>query len=112
SKDMRALIRLLDGGGRGPGCPQGPEQPDIDHVRSFTLHDEGGETEIDDLVLLSRRHHGIKTAGEAELDVLPDRTLAWRTASGTVHLTRPHDPWEPTPTPIPPDLVDEDDCPF
>lgn len=110
TKDMRALIRLLDGGGRGPGCPQGPEQPDIDHVRSFTLHDEGGETAIDNLVLLSRRHHGIKTAGEAELDLLPDRTLAWRTASGTVHLTRPHDP--PEPTPIPPDLVDEDDCPF
>ncbi|RIX30640.1 HNH endonuclease signature motif containing protein [Amnibacterium setariae] len=111
TKDMRRLIRLLDGGGRGPGCPQGPDQPDIDHVRSFRLHGEDGATEIDNLVLLSRRHHGITTAGEVDVGLLPDRTLVWRNAStGAVHLTRPQDP--PEPTPIPPGLLDEDDCPF
>ena len=93
----------------GPGRPRGPDETDIDHVESFRLHDEGGETSVQNLMLLSRADHVVKTAGEADVDLLIDRTVVWETRSGNKHVTRPHDP--PQPTPIPPELVDEDDCP-
>ena len=110
TKDMRTLIRLLDGGGRGPGCPRGPDDVDLDHTRAFRHRGEHGETAVDNLVSLSRTHHGTKTAGVADVDLLPDRTVVWQTACGNKYVTRPHDP--PEPTPIPPHLIDPDDCPF
>jgi hypothetical protein len=110
TEDMRALIRLLDGGGRGPGRPRGPNEVDLDHAASFWKDDEGGETSVDNLVLLSRSDHGLKTAGVAKTDLLLDRTLVWETASGNKYVTRPLDPLQPTP--VPPELIDEDDCPF
>jgi hypothetical protein len=110
TEDMRALIRLLDGGGRGPGRPRGPDEVDVDHDESFWLDDERGETSTDNLVLLSRSDHGIKTAGAAESDLLLDRTLVWRTRSGNAYVTRPLDP--PQATPVPPELIDDDDVPF
>jgi len=110
TKDMRTLIRLLDGGNRGPGRPRGPDETDIDHVESFRLHGEGGETSIDNLMLLSRSDHGLKTAGEFDVDLLLDRTTVWETRSGNTYVTRPLDP--PEATPVPPGLIDEDDCPF
>jgi hypothetical protein len=110
TKDMRALLRLLDGGSRGPGRARGPDESDIDHNESFRLGDEQGETCVDNLVLLSRADHGVKTAGEADVDLLLDRTVVWETRSGNKYVTRPHDP--PLPTPIPPELFDPGDCPF
>ncbi len=107
---MRNLIRLLDGGGRGPGRPRGPDETDFDHIESFWQNDEQGETAVDNLMLLSRSDHAAKTAGEADVDLLLDRTVVWETRSGNKYVTRPYDP--PQATPIPPDLVDEDICPF
>ena len=61
-------------------------------------------------MLLSRSDHGTKTAGEVDVDLLLDRTAVWETRSGNKYVTRPHDP--PEATPIPPELIDADDCPF
>jgi hypothetical protein len=108
--DMRALLRLLDGGGRGPGCTRGPEDTEVDHNRSFWLNDEQGDTAIDNLMLLSRFDHAQKTAGETDVGMLPDRTALFTTRAGNRYVTRPHDP--PVPTPVPPALIDPDDCPF
>lgn len=118
--DMRALLRLLDGGGRGPGCTRGPTDTEVDHNRSFSLHDEFGDTAIDNLMLLSHFDHGQKTAGETEVGLLKDRTAIFTTAAGNRYVTRPHDP--PEPTPVPPGLIDRvddryrddllEDCPF
>ncbi|RIX27561.1 DUF222 domain-containing protein [Amnibacterium setariae] len=110
TEDMRAFIRLLDGGNRGPGRPRGPDEVDIDHAESFRAHDERGETSVDNLMLLSRSDHGAKTAGAADADLLLDRTVVWQTPSGNKYVTRPLDP--PEATPIPTELTDEDDCPF
>jgi hypothetical protein len=110
TKDMRSLLRALDGGSRGPGRARGPDESDVDHAVSFRLGDGQGETSIDNLVLLSRADHTIKTAGEADVDLLLDRTLVWESRSGNKYVTRPHDP--PEPTPVPPELIDPDDCPF
>ena len=108
--DMRALIRLLDGGGRGPGRPRGPDEVDFDHDESYWLGGERGETSTANLVLLSRGDHGIKTAGAADSDLLLDRSLVWQTRSGNKYVTRPPDPLQATP--IPPECIDEDDVPF
>jgi hypothetical protein len=108
--DMRTFIRLLDGGSRGPGAPRGPDESDFDHNEPYWQHGGDGETSIQNLVLLSRSDHGIKTAGEADVDLLLDRTLIWETRSGNKYVTRPPDP--PEPTPVPPELIDPDDCPF
>lgn len=110
TKDMRALIRMLDGGGRGPGRPRGPDEVDFDHVESYWQNDERGETSTDNLVLLSRSDHAVKTAGAADSRLLLDRSLVWRTSCGNTVVTRPLDP--PEPTPVPPELIDEDDVPF
>ena len=108
--DMRTLLRLLDGGGRGPGCTRVPHDTEVDHNRSFWLHDEQGDTAIDNLMLLSRFDHGQKTAGETDVGLLKDRTALFTTRTGNRYVTRPHDP--PVPTPVPLDLIDPDDCPF
>jgi hypothetical protein len=108
--DMRTLLRLLDGGGRGPGDIRGPDGTEVDHNRSFRLHDEQGETSIDNLMLLSHLDHALKTAGEVDVGMLRDRTALWGTRAGNRYVTRPKDP--PGPTPIPPELIDPDDCPF
>lgn len=110
TKHMRTLLRLLDGGGRSPGCPRGPDETDVDHNRSYNLGDEDGQTAIDNLMLLSRTAHGQKTAGQANVSLLKDRTGIWETRAGNRYVTRPHDP--PVPTPIPPELIHPDDCPF
>lgn len=110
TKDMRMLLRLLDGGGRGPGSPARPEDTDVDHLRSYRLHDEEGETSIANLLLLSRKDHGTKTAGQAKLRMTGDRTVVWRTKAGNAYVTRPPEP--PDPTPVPPDLLDDDPPPF
>jgi hypothetical protein len=108
--DMRTMLRLLDGGGRGPGCTRGPEDTEVDHNRSFRLHGEQGETAIDNLMLLSRFDHGQKTAGETDVGLLKDRTGIFTTRSGNRYVTRPPDPL--VATPVPPQLVDPDDVPF
>ena len=69
--------------------------------RDMTPVQPGANPEVSDMV---------KTAGAARVRLLPDRTLIWRSRSGTVSATRPHDPLEPTP--VPPDLIDPDDLPF
>ncbi|GAA2752225.1 hypothetical protein GCM10009869_19420 [Amnibacterium kyonggiense] len=108
--DMRAMLRVLDGGGRGPGCPRGPEDVEVDHNRPFNQDGERGGTRIDNLMLLSRFDHDLKTAGETQVKLLRDRTGIFTTRAGNRYVTRPPDPLEPTP--VPPELVDPDDCPF
>jgi hypothetical protein len=110
TEDMRALIRLLDGGSRGPGRPRGPDEVDFDHDESYWLNHEHGETSTDNLVLLTRSEHVMKTAGATETALLLDRSLVWQTRSGNKYVTRPLDP--PEATPVPPALIDEDDCAF
>ena len=42
--------------------------------------------------------------------LLADRTALWNTSAGTTFVTRPAEPQ--IPTPVPPHLIDPDDCPF
>ena len=125
--DMRAILGVLDGGGRGPGCTRPPSQTEIDHVDPFRQGLARGRTALDNLVLLSRLHHRIKTSDLWDIELQLLRTLCWTSFMGTRIITTV-EPLPPTPVPehllasVPtpsegldwadPDQPDELDCPF
>ncbi len=96
--DMRTLLGLLDGGGRGPNCRRPPGQTDADHVTPFHQGFARGQTALDNLVLLSRRDHMIKTSGLWGIELREGRDLAWTSFYGTRIITT-IEPLEPTPVP-------------
>jgi Domain of unknown function (DUF222)/HNH endonuclease len=51
---MRRALVLRDGGCRYPGCDRPPEWTDGHHIEHWA---DGGETKLDNLVLLCRQHH-------------------------------------------------------
>ena len=59
---------------RFPGCRQPGRVADLDHARSW---DEGGRTSAENLGLLCRRHHQLKTHGGWGLTSFPDGSCEW-----------------------------------
>lgn len=110
SKDMRILLRLLDGGTRGPSRPRPPGQAQIDHTVSYRKDGAGGTTALGNLALLTVGDHRDKTDDAGDYGLMADRTVLWKTATGTTIVTRPLEPLQPTP--VPEHLIAPDDCPF
>ena len=67
----RALV-IRDRGCRFPGCDRPPEWTDAHHLEHWA---DGGETRLDNLVLLCRRHHRHVHEHGWRLSRNPDRTL-------------------------------------
>ncbi len=64
---------------RFPGCRQPASRSDIDHAQSWS---SGGATKPENLGLLCRRHHRLKTHGDWELVSHPDGSCEWRSPLG------------------------------
>ena len=64
---------------RFPGCRQPATRSDIDHAHSW---DSGGETNIENLGLLCRRHHRLKTHGRWGLVSNEDGSCEWTSPVG------------------------------
>lgn len=64
---------------RFPGCRRSTRGMDIDHARPW---DEGGHTSPDNLGLLCRRHHRLKTHGGWHLISHPDGACDWTSPQG------------------------------
>ena len=64
---------------RFPGCRQPATRSDIDHAQSW---ETGGETKPENLGLLCRRHHRLKTHGRWALVSNADGSCNWTSPSG------------------------------
>lgn len=64
---------------RFPGCRQPSTRSDIDHAHSW---ETGGETKPENLGLLCRRHHRLKTHGRWALVSNDDGSCNWTSPSG------------------------------
>ena len=64
---------------RFPGCRQPATRGDIDHAQSWQ---SGGETKPENLGLLCRRHHRLKTHGRWALVSNPDGSCEWTSPVG------------------------------
>jgi hypothetical protein len=64
---------------RFPGCRQPASRADIDHAKSW---ESGGETKPENLGLLCRRHHRLKTHGRWALVSNSDGSCEWTSPAG------------------------------
>ena len=64
---------------RFPGCRQPATRSDVDHAKSW---DSGGETNLENLGLLCRRHHRLKTHGRWALVSNEDGSCEWTSPLG------------------------------
>ena len=64
---------------RFPGCRQPASRTDIDHAHSW---ESGGETSLENLGLLCRRHHRLKTHGRWSLISNQDGSCEWTSPTG------------------------------
>jgi Domain of unknown function (DUF222)/HNH endonuclease len=107
SAELRRFIRHRDRTCRFPGCERDARRADIDHVVEWDLE---GATRPNNLQVLCRRHHTLKTKKIWRIDHHPDGSQTWTTALGFTH-TRPAelipiDRLQPPDEPIPPEPVD------
>jgi hypothetical protein len=89
----RALI-VRDGGCVFPGCDAPASWCDAHHVDHW---DHGGNTDLDNLALLCRHHHGVTHRTGWRMTARPDQRFAWITPGGHTlhsqrHRGRPPDP--------------------
>jgi hypothetical protein len=78
---IRRVLKRRDGGCKFPGCTA-TRFVDAHHVRHWA---DGGETKMDNLVLLCRRHHRLVHEGGFGLEARPDRSFRFSLPDGT-HL--------------------------
>jgi HNH endonuclease len=76
---LRRALELRDRGCCGPGCDRPPEWCDAHHLVHWA---QGGETNLDNLVLLCRRHHVLLHEGGWHLARGPDRSIVFTRPAG------------------------------
>lgn len=73
-QDLRDFLIARDQTCRFPGCRQSARRSDIDHAQAW---DDGGKTSADNLGVLCRRHHQMKTHGGWRLISNSDGSCEW-----------------------------------
>jgi hypothetical protein len=84
--EQRRLLGIRDGGCRFPGCDRPASWADAHHVQYW---ERGGPTDIDNGVLLCRRHHRLVHRAGLELELLPDATLRVTGSDGRMRTSVP-----------------------
>jgi hypothetical protein len=77
---MRRALQSRDGGCRFPGCTH-RRWTDSHHIRHWS---QGGETSVENLVLLCRRHHQLVHEGGFRVDRSPEGELRFWSPRGTL----------------------------
>lgn len=76
------FVRARDRTCRFPGCRVPAARCDLDHVRPF---EAGGTTSADNLAVLCRRHHRLKTFAGWKLALEPDASVSWTSPAGLTY---------------------------
>ena len=79
SQQLVDFLMARDRTCRFPGCAQPGNRTDIDHAIPW---DEGGETSPENLGLLCRRHHQMKTHGGWKVKSFPNGSCEWSSPRG------------------------------
>lgn len=79
---LRDFLMARDRTCRFPGCRRPSHMTDIDHSLSW---EEGGRTSPENLGLLCRRHHRLKTHGGWRIESRADGACRWTSPQGKVH---------------------------
>ena len=77
---MRRALQARDGGCRFPGCGH-RRFVDAHHIKHWA---DGGETSIDNLVLLCRRHHRLVHEGGFNLEKIADGRIRFTPPNGRI----------------------------
>jgi len=86
SADLLRALRVRDEHCRFPGCRQPVRRCDVDHTHDAAL---GGQTHIDNLAHLCRRHHTLKHATDWQVRQLGGGSLEWTSPTGLVYVDVP-----------------------
>jgi hypothetical protein len=89
---MREIVTLRDGHCVFPGCTVDARGCDQDHIVAYVPIDEGGppgQTSVQNLACLCRRHHRLKTFTAWRYQRLPDGDYQWTSPTGHTYLARP-----------------------
>lgn len=84
--DLLRTLRVRDEHCRFPGCRQPVQRCDVDHTHDAAL---GGETRVDNLAHLCRRHHSLKHATDWRVRQLGGGTLEWTSPTGLTYIDVP-----------------------
>ena len=84
------MLAIRDRGCVFPGCGAPPSWCDAHHIVDWDHH---GDTDLSNLVLLCRHHHGVTHRHGWTLTADPDGDLTWTTPTGrTLHSRKPDPP--------------------
>ncbi len=87
---QRRAVAVRDGGCVFPGCDCPVNWCDLHHVHHF---EHGGDTSVENLAPLCRRHHGLTHTNGWVMTATPDQRFIWTTPAGrTLHRQRHHTP--------------------
>ncbi|GAA2980593.1 hypothetical protein JOD63_002766 [Microbacterium terrae] len=103
--DLQRALRVRDEHCRFPGCRQPVWRCDIDHSHDAAL---GGETRVDNLAHVCRRHHVLKHSQQWRVRHLGGGSLEWTTPAGRTYVDVP----SPTLRFLPTDVPDGDPPPY
>lgn len=85
-QDLKDFLIARDQTCRFPGCRQSARRSDIDHAKAW---DDGGQTSADNLGVLCRRHHQMKTHGGWKLTSNSDGSCEWISPLGRKYFVPP-----------------------
>lgn len=76
---LRDFLIARDRRCRFPGCRRSAHLSDLDHAQSW---ESGGETSLQNLGALCRRHHRLKTHGGWKIESFSDGSCTWTSPAG------------------------------
>jgi hypothetical protein len=76
---LKDFLMARDRRCRFPGCRRSAHLSDLDHAQSW---ETGGETSLQNLGALCRRHHRLKTHGGWKLESFSDGSCTWTSPAG------------------------------